>query len=108
MYLTDGRLIVSPTDLAGFLDEPYMAGTQDEKMYRVVKDRERWFDVVMGHQVDTSEWATDKAAKHVPLPDEVRRMLTVDLSVADPVTRVNRTASAREPSEAMPTRDANR
>ncbi len=28
--------------------EPYLAGTHDEKMFRVVKDRERWFGVVMG------------------------------------------------------------
>jgi len=27
---------------------PYIAMTQDEKMYRVVMDRERWFQVVMG------------------------------------------------------------
>ncbi|MEZ5653735.1 MAG: helicase-related protein [Burkholderiaceae bacterium] len=28
--------------------EPYLAGTYDEKMYRVVKDRAQWFDIVMG------------------------------------------------------------
>jgi len=28
--------------------EPYLGGTHDEKMFRVVKDRERWFGVVMG------------------------------------------------------------
>jgi hypothetical protein len=26
---------------------PYLAGTHDEKMFRVVKDRERWVGVVM-------------------------------------------------------------
>jgi len=30
---------------------PYVAETQDAKMYRVVIDRERWFDVVMGEKV---------------------------------------------------------
>ncbi len=29
---------------------PYIAMTQDEKMYRVVMDRERWFQVVMGEK----------------------------------------------------------
>ena len=29
---------------------PYIAETQDEKMYRVVMDRERWFNVVMGEK----------------------------------------------------------
>ena len=28
--------------------EPYLAGTHDEKMFRVVKDRASWFDIVMG------------------------------------------------------------
>lgn len=60
--------------------EPYMGGTQDEKMYRVVKDRERWFNVMMGESLDTSEWATDQVAERVPLPDELLRELTVDLS----------------------------
>jgi len=61
--------------------EPYMAGTQDEKMYRVVKDRERWFNVVMGEQFDTSEWATDRVAERVLLPDNLVKALMVDLSV---------------------------
>jgi len=34
--------------------EPYLAGTHEEKMFRVVKDRERWFGVVMG---ETPDWA---------------------------------------------------
>ncbi|MGH9092067.1 MAG: helicase-related protein [Acidimicrobiales bacterium] len=61
--------------------EPYMSGAQDEKMYRVVKDRERWFSVVMGEQLDTSEWATDHTAERIPLPDNLLQTLTVDLSV---------------------------
>jgi superfamily II DNA/RNA helicase len=27
---------------------PYLAATQDEKMFRVVRDRERWFQIIMG------------------------------------------------------------
>lgn len=26
---------------------PYLAATQDEKMYRVLRDRERWFQIIM-------------------------------------------------------------
>jgi hypothetical protein len=62
--------------------EPYMAGAQDEKMYRVVKDRERWFSVVMGRPLDTSEWATDRTAERIPLPEALLQTLIVDLSVA--------------------------
>jgi hypothetical protein len=61
--------------------EPYMGGTQDEKMYRVVRDRERWFSVMMGGHLDTSEWATDRLAERVPLPDELVGELAIDLSV---------------------------
>jgi hypothetical protein len=38
---------------------PYIGGTQDEKMYRVVMDRERWFQVVMGESFKTDEHLTD-------------------------------------------------
>jgi len=62
--------------------EPYMAGTQDEKKYKVVKDRERWFNVLMGEQLNTSEWATDRTEERVPLPLDLLRTLTIDLSVA--------------------------
>lgn len=61
--------------------EPYLAGMYDEKVYRVVKDRDRWFNVVMGEQIDTSEWATEREAERVPLPAELAASLTFDLSV---------------------------
>ncbi len=38
----------SPVPIHVYL--PYIAATQDEKMYRVVMDRERWFSVVMGEE----------------------------------------------------------
>jgi hypothetical protein len=62
--------------------EPYLAGTHDEKMFRVVSDRERWFGVVMGETPDSSEWATERQAARVPLPDQLAADLTMDLSVA--------------------------
>jgi ERCC4-related helicase len=34
---------------------PYIGGTQDEKQYRVVMDRERWFQVLMGEEYRTDE-----------------------------------------------------
>lgn len=47
---------------------PYIAQTQDEKMYRVVMDRQRWFSVVMGEQFRTDTRTTDRLAERVPLP----------------------------------------
>lgn len=64
--------------------EPYLAGTHDEKMFRVVKDRERWFGVVMGETPDLSEGATERQATQVPLPKPLAAELTLDLSVAYP------------------------
>jgi superfamily II DNA or RNA helicase len=61
--------------------EPYLAGTHDEKMFRVVKDRERWFGVVMGETPDASEWATERQAARVPLPTKLAAQLTMDLSL---------------------------
>jgi hypothetical protein len=42
------------------LYKPYVAATQDEKMFRVVRDRERWFQIVMGETYEVDEAATDK------------------------------------------------
>ncbi len=63
--------------------EPYLAGTHDEKMYRVVKDRERWFGLVMGGTPDASEWATERQAARIPLPAGLAEMLTLDLSIQE-------------------------
>jgi superfamily II DNA/RNA helicase len=60
---------------------PFVGGTQDEKMYRVVMDRERWFQVVMGEQFRTDEFSTEEAALRVPLPEAVTRELTLRLEV---------------------------
>lgn len=66
--------------------EPYVAGTQDEKQYVVVKDRDRWFGVLMGGRVPGDEWATDKIAERARLPDELLSQLTLDLWVWKPPT----------------------
>jgi len=60
---------------------PYISETQDEKMYRVVMDRERWFSVVMGEKFDLSAQGTDKLASRVPLPETLARQLAFRLEV---------------------------
>lgn len=47
---------------------PYIGETQDEKMYRVVMDRERWFKIVMGEKYSVDSKTTEKLANRIPLP----------------------------------------
>ena len=61
--------------------EPFVEGAQDEKQFRVMKDRERWFNVVMGERLTLDEWATDRLAERVELPDEAARELGMELGV---------------------------
>jgi ERCC4-related helicase len=60
---------------------PYIGGTQDEKQYRVVMDRERWFQVLMGEKYRTDESSTEKAAERIALPVAAAEALAFDLSV---------------------------
>lgn len=61
--------------------EPFVEGTQDEKMFRVMKDRERWFNVVMGERLELDEASTDRLAARVPFPEAAAAGLAMDLSV---------------------------
>jgi superfamily II DNA or RNA helicase len=61
---------------------PYVAATQDEKMYRVVRDRERWFQIIMGEKYETAEAATDRRAQRIPLPKVVQEKLALHLQMA--------------------------
>jgi SNF2 family DNA or RNA helicase len=61
--------------------EPFLAGTHDEKMFRVVKDRERWFGAVMGETPNSGERATEEQATRVPLPTALAEQLSMDLSL---------------------------
>ena len=61
--------------------EPYVSGTQDEKQYRVVKDRDKWFGVLMGGRMPASEWDSDRVAERLPLPLELERRLSLDLAI---------------------------
>jgi len=58
---------------------PYVAATQDEKMYRVVRDRDRWFQIVLGEKYEIDEGATDRRANRVPLPKSIAESLTMNL-----------------------------
>ncbi len=61
---------------------PFIGGTQDEKQYRVVMDRERWFQVLMGEDYRTDEFSTERAAERVPLPIAAAGALAFNLSIA--------------------------
>ncbi|MGI9118986.1 MAG: hypothetical protein ACR2G7_02460 [Acidimicrobiales bacterium] len=58
-----------------------LGGTHDEKMFRVVKDRERWFGLVMGEAPDFGERATEQREARVPLPVALAEQLTMDLAL---------------------------
>lgn len=60
--------------------QPFIAGSADEKMYRVLRDRERWFQVVMGQKFEFDEAASEELATRVPLPELLAEELTFDLS----------------------------
>jgi superfamily II DNA or RNA helicase len=60
---------------------PYVAETQDEKMFRVVMDRERWFQVVMGDSYQVDDVSTDAAADRIPLPASLAESLGLRLEV---------------------------
>jgi ERCC4-related helicase len=60
---------------------PFIAETQDEKMYRVVMDRERWFKVVMGENYKVDAFNTDKLAERILFPIEAAEELSFKLSV---------------------------
>ncbi len=64
---------------------PFLAETQDEKMYRVVMDRERWFNVVMGEDYKVDTRTTEKLASRIPLPASAATELTFKLSIIKPV-----------------------
>jgi len=61
--------------------EPYTSGLQDEKTYKVVKDRARWFSIVMGDRGDLDEEHADLIADRVPMPEDLISRLTLNLSL---------------------------
>jgi len=80
--------IGSKAERCGLFDSghaPFIGQTQDEKMYRVVMDRERWFQVVMGEDYRLDLESTEKLAERVPFPEAAARALVFNLSVPTPV-----------------------
>jgi superfamily II DNA/RNA helicase len=71
------EIIGSPIEIY----QPYTTGLQDEKTYKVVTDRARWFNIVMGEQEDLSESGTDQIAERVAIPPGLVKALTHDLRV---------------------------
>jgi ERCC4-related helicase len=61
---------------------PFIEGAQDEKQFRVMRDRERWFNVVMGERLELDEWSTDRLAERVGLPDAAAAGVAMDLAIA--------------------------
>jgi len=64
---------------------PFIAETQDEKMYRVVMDRERWFNVVMGEDYKVDVRTTEKLASRIPFPAAAANELSFQLGVVSGV-----------------------
>ncbi|RMF39084.1 MAG: hypothetical protein D6753_14640 [Planctomycetota bacterium] len=63
---------------------PFIAETQDEKMYRVVMDRERWFNVVMGEDYKVDVRTAEKLAERIPFPAEAANELSFKLDLTQP------------------------
>ena len=60
---------------------PFVSETQDEKQFRVVMDRERWFQVLMGEEYRPDETDLTGAAERVPLPAATLKDLNYKLAV---------------------------
>jgi hypothetical protein len=60
---------------------PYIAATQDEKMYKVVMDRARWFNILMGEEYKEDLVSTEAIAERISLPEKVVRDLSFKLEV---------------------------
>ncbi len=69
----------SPSPITVYM--PYIAKTQDEKMYRVVMDRERWFSVVMGEKYKVDAKTTEKLANRIPFPESAAKELAFRLDI---------------------------
>lgn len=63
-----------------FVYLPYLAGTADERQFRVMSDREKWFRVVMG-QDEVANLITPDDGGAVPLPDAIADELSFKLNL---------------------------
>ncbi len=65
---------------------PFVAETQDEKQFRVVLDRERWFQVLMGEDYRMDDATITAAAERIPLPPEAAHALAFALEIVEEPT----------------------
>ena len=63
---------------------PYISGAADERHVRVMRDREQWFQVVMGQQEVAGLIAPETAEMATPLPPSLLASLAFDLSCGTP------------------------
>jgi len=70
---------------------PFIAATQDEKQYRVVMDRERWFSVVMGEEYRMDLKTTERLAERIPFPESAASKLAFRLEVVGAQRPTNHT-----------------
>jgi hypothetical protein len=59
---------------------PYVAGAADERQFRVMADREKWFRVVMG-QDEVARLISEDEEARVPLPTRIAEELSFELGV---------------------------
>jgi hypothetical protein len=60
--------------------EPFLAGSADEKMFRVLRNREGWFPIVNGQQIEFDEATSEAIAYRFPRPSKLSSPLTFNLS----------------------------
>jgi superfamily II DNA or RNA helicase len=60
---------------------PYLAGTADERQYRVMSDREKWFRIVMGQDEVARLITPDNSDTTIPLPDAISNELSFKLGI---------------------------
>jgi superfamily II DNA or RNA helicase len=63
------------------LYKPFLGATQDERQYRVVSDRERWFNIVMGAKYTEDAASTERQATRIPLAAAICEDLKFRLEV---------------------------
>jgi hypothetical protein len=59
---------------------PYLAGTADERQYKVMSDREQWFRVVMS-QDEVARLITPDSTATIPLPQAISDGLSFKLGL---------------------------
>ena len=72
---------------------PYLAGTADERQYRVMSDREQWFRVVMG-QDEVARLITPDSNGAPPLPQAISDELSFKLGLKTSTKWEARTTSS--------------